>query len=97
MAKQDMAYRNAWKSPFRGLGLVVLILTTIFIWLLERPWGALPALGRLIDPVNGCWANAEPVNKNFSAELNLPVTNTAAVWFDGRMVPHIHAGKDHDL
>jgi penicillin amidase len=38
------------------------------------------------------------VNKNFSADLKLPaVKGGATVWFDSRLVPHIHATNDHDL
>ncbi len=83
------------KSPFRGVGL--LVITTILVYVLNKPMGGLPAIGGLLDPVSGCLANAEPVNKNFSADLKFPVKQNATVWFDDRMVPHIHAANDHDL
>ncbi len=81
------------------LGVLVLIIVTIVVYILDKPPVLLgiPAIGRLLDPVNGCWASAEPVNKNFSADLKFPVTHNASVWFDKRMVPHIHADNDHDL
>ena len=33
--------------------VLVLILATSVVLLLDRPLGSLPALGRLLDPVNG--------------------------------------------
>ncbi len=79
-------------------GWVLLVVVTILVFLLDKsPKPGVPAIGRLLDPVNGCWANAEPVNRNFSADLKLPVTNNATVWYDKRLVPHIHADNDHDL
>ena len=83
------------RSPVRGVGL--LITTTILVYVLNKPMGGLPAIGRLLDPVSGCLANAEPVNKNFSADLKFPLKQNATVWFDDRMVPHIHAANDHDI
>lgn len=79
-------------------GLGSLIFLVGLVYLLNHPMGSLPALGRLIDPVNGCWANAESVNKNFTLHTKFPGINSAsAVWFDDRLVPHIHAGNDHDV
>jgi len=78
-------------------GWLLLVITTVLIYTLNRPIGPLPALGRLLDPVNGCWANAEPIDKNFSADLKFPGAHNATVWYDGRLVPHIHADNDHDL
>lgn len=83
------------RSPFRGLGLLVVI---ALVWVLDHPIGSTPAIGRLLDPVNGCWANAEPVNKDFNADHKFPgVQHTTTVWIDSQMVPHIHAANDHDL
>jgi penicillin amidase len=80
------------------LGVMLLLLTITIVIVLDRPIGALPAIGRLIDPINGCWANAEPVNKNFSDDLKFSgIKGTATVWYDDRMVPHIHADNEHDL
>jgi penicillin amidase len=75
-----------------------LVLTIGFVYLLDNPIGSLPAIGRLLDPIQGCWVNAEPVHYDFSqnikaATLQHPVT----VWLDSRMVPHIHAASDYDV
>jgi penicillin amidase len=78
--------------------ILVLVFTTIFILLLDRPLGSLPALGRLLDPINGCWANAEAVKKDFNLKIGLPALHKpVSVWMDERMVPHIYAADDHDL
>ena len=90
-----MSRHTKRRSPVWGW--VLLILTTMLVYILNKPVGPLPAIGKLLDPVNGCWVSAEPVNKDFSADLKFPVANNATVWFDNRMVPHIHADNDHDL
>ncbi|MES2704866.1 MAG: penicillin acylase family protein [Bacteroidota bacterium] len=84
------------KNPLKGLAL--LLLTVVVVVLLNIPLGSLPAIGKLLDPVNGSLANADPVDEDFTAELDLPAMKGAAtVWFDDRLVPHIHAANDHDL
>ena len=88
--------QNKGKSSIWGW--VLLIIVTVLVYLLDKsPKPGVPAIGRLLDPVNGCWANAEPVNKSFSADLKLPVNNNATVRYDKRLVPHIHADNDHEI
>ena len=78
--------------------VLVLILATSVVLLLDRPLGSLPALGRLLDPVNGAMAAAESVDKSFDLELhNKLIEQEVKVWFDKRLVPHISAKNDHDL
>jgi penicillin amidase len=86
-------------KPMRKVfGVILLLLAITIVFILDRPLGALPAIGRLIDPINGCWANAESVNKNFSENLKFSgIKGTGTVWYDDRMVPHIHAANEHDL
>jgi penicillin amidase len=79
-------------------GILLLVITMALVYTLDHPLGGVPAIGRLIDPVNGCWANAEAVDKNFSADLKFPgIEHEATVWMDEQLVPHIHAGTEHDL
>lgn len=79
-------------------GVLLLIITSALIYVLDKPMRALPALGRLVDPINGCWANAEPVNKDFSETLKFPgIQHGATVWLDEQMIPHIHAANDRDV
>jgi len=78
--------------------IILLIITAGFIYVLDNPAGSLPAIGRLLDPVNGCWANAEPVDANFTFDLQLnELHHPVKVWFDDRMIAHVHAADDHDL
>ena len=65
----------------------MVVLTTVVIYLLDKPMGSLPALGRLLDPIHGCWANAESVNKDFSEIHKFEGVHGATVWFDERLVP----------
>lgn len=85
------------RRPSKIGGYFVLILTTILVYILNKPIGSLPAIGQLIDPINGFWANAEAKNENFSFSDKLPfIKAPATVWFDERLVPHIHATSDYD-
>ena len=77
--------------------IIALVFTTILIFLLDRPLGSLPALGKLLDPVNGFWANAEPVNKSFTRNVHLRIQKPVSVSFDDRLVPHVYAASDEDL
>ncbi|RYE22925.1 MAG: penicillin acylase family protein [Sphingobacteriales bacterium] len=81
----------------KAVAILVLVLTTILIFLLNRPMGALPALGKLLDPVNGFWANAESVNTSFDGDIKLHTQAQVSVSFDDRLVPHIYANNDNDL
>lgn len=82
----------------RVAAFVVTVLTTAFVWALDKPLGSLPALGRLLDPVNGWAANAESTDKDFNAEFSLEgLHRPVNVWLEDRMVPHIRAQNDHDL
>ena len=78
--------------------LLLPVITIILIVILSRPIGALPALGTLLDPVNGWAANAEPVNTDFTLEFSLPgLHHPVTVAIEDRLVPHIKAADDHDL
>ncbi|HTN47700.1 MAG TPA: penicillin acylase family protein [Flavipsychrobacter sp.] len=78
--------------------VIVTLLTAALVFILDRPMGSLPPLGRLLDPVSGWAANAESTTKNFNEKLSLKgLQQPVAVWFEERMVPHIQAQNDHDL
>jgi penicillin amidase len=83
----------------RLLRVLPLLLTIAVIYLLDHPLGgSLPALGRLIDPLNGAMAAAEPVDENFNKSLKMPgLQAPASIWLDTSLIPHIRAGNDHDL
>ncbi len=88
---------NRRPKSHRVWGYLLLIITTCLVYVLNKPMGKLPAIGRLLDPVNGCWANAEPVSKDFTERYVFPTLNSnTTVWIDDRLVPHIHAANEHD-
>ncbi len=73
------------------------LLTIILIFLLNTT-ALLPApLGKLLAPQSGLWQNAEPVNKDYSADLSFAgLKQNAEVYFDERMVPHVFAENATD-
>lgn len=80
------------------IAILPLIFTSLLVYFLTKPMGSIPALGKLLDPVTGCWASAESVNKNFNNKLKLDgLKEGVTVSFDERLVPHIQAGNDYDL
>ncbi len=83
----------------RVLRAILFIAITVgLIYVLDKPLGSVPAIGRLLDPIHGCLANAEPVGKDFTTKLKLPsLQHPVTIWLDNRMVAHIHAENDHDL
>ncbi len=77
-----------------------LILAVLVVVALDRPWlgGKLPALGKLLDPVNGWAANAEPVAKDYSGSFHIAgLQKPVSIAMEDRLVPHICAENDHDL
>lgn len=95
---------------FFTLGLLALIGVAL-LWVLDthNPFGSpVPAMGRLINPVSGFWANAEPQAALPNLKLRFPkhkwyeghFTNAQGrpieVVFDQRRVPHIFAKTAED-
>jgi penicillin amidase len=79
--------------------LIALAFSVAWIVLLNRPMGSIPALGRLLNPVNGFFANAEPADET-GQSFHLPqdqLKQAVTVTFDARLVPHITAENDEDL
>ncbi|MEO6831307.1 MAG: penicillin acylase family protein, partial [Chitinophagaceae bacterium] len=82
----------------RILRIIPLLLTITIIWLLNHPIGALPAIGKIIDPINGAMAAAENVSEDFNKNLTLKgIEAPVEVWLEDRLVPHIRAQNAHDL
>ncbi len=79
--------------------LLAFVLALGWVLLLNHPVGSIPALGRLLNPVNGYFANAEAASEKGQSfllpgeKLQQPVTVT----FDERLIPHITARNDEDL
>ncbi|MBS1643854.1 MAG: penicillin acylase family protein [Bacteroidetes bacterium] len=82
----------------RWFRIFPLAITVGLLWLLHHPMGKLPALAKIIDPVNGALAAAEDVQENFNKNLKLiGIQAPVQIWMEERLVPHIQAQNDHDL
>ena len=78
--------------------IISAIVTTGLIYALNKKWGDIPPFGKFLSPQQGFWQNAEAVDKDFAAELNLAgLKGKAEVYFDERLVPHVFAENDDDL
>lgn len=76
---------------------ITLFITLVLIFVFNSRWGQIPPLGDFLSPREGFWANAEPVNKDFSGRIHVKgVEQRTDVWLDSRLVPHILAQNDHD-
>lgn len=85
----------------RFLKFILLALFGVgLLWVLNthNPFGsALPAMGPLLNPVSGFWANAEKKGALSDQSLSLPgLKSTVTVKFDDRRVPHIFAKNNAD-
>ncbi len=77
--------------------IVSLIAAAGLTYALNRPLGAIPALGQLFSPFEGFWQNGE-------SKLSLPPANLQLagakdeidIVFDDNHVPHVFAKNDHD-
>jgi penicillin amidase len=59
---------------------------------------AIPPLGKLLDPVNGFWQNAETAEVPDTEFLDLQgLDKEVEIIFDDRLVPHIFASTPRDL
>jgi penicillin G amidase len=81
--------------------VLTIAITAGLIYVLNTTWKiggqSVPALGKFLNPQRGCWQNAEPVNKDFNAELKFPqLGGRVTVYLDERLVPHIFAEKEND-
>ena len=80
-------------TPF----LISAVITTGLVYGLNKKWGSIPPIGKFLSPQYGIWQNAEPADKDFTAELKIPgLKDKAEVYFDERLVPHVFAQNDED-
>ncbi len=77
--------------------LISSAITILFIIAFDTRWGQAPAIGEFLSPQHGFWQNAEPVDKDFGQDLQLPgLREPAEIYLDDRLVPHIFAANDDD-
>lgn len=76
------------------LAVAVLVASSLA---LSRRFGALPALGPLLDPANGVWALARGADPSGAARARMPgLTADVRIVVDDRGVPHIFAANQLD-
>lgn len=82
----------------RVIPLVISAFITIALVLVFNTKLVLPApLGKLLAPQSGLWQNAEPADKDFSADLKFDqLKGKTEVYFDERLVPHVFAENETD-
>lgn len=77
--------------------LIFGVITTALIFILNSSVLLPVPLGKLLNPQNGLWQNAEPADKDFSADLKFSqLKGKAEVYFDERLVPHVFAENELD-
>ena len=83
----------------RILPLLFSVACTILLVIILNTKLVAPApLGALLSPQHGLWQNAEPADKNFSADLKFPqLKGKASVYFDEKLVPHVFAEQENDV
>lgn len=78
--------------------IISLLAAAGLTYALNRPLGAVPALGRLFSPFEGFWQNGESKLDLPPTDLQLEgVQDEVNVVFDDNRVPHVFAKNDHDL
>ncbi|MFM9907766.1 MAG: penicillin acylase family protein [Chitinophagaceae bacterium] len=83
----------------RKIPFAISIFSTIgLVWVLNKPWGSIPVLGKFFSPQHGFWQNAENTNLESTISLNFPeLKDKVDVYFDERLVPHVFAQNESDL
>jgi len=77
--------------------LISAAITILLVIAFNVPWGQIPPIGKFLSPQHGFWQNAEPVDKDFGEDLQLPgLKDPAEIYLDDRLVPHIFAANDAD-
>ena len=79
--------------PFLLSSAITILLVVVF----NTRWGAAPPFGEFLSPQHGFWQNAEPIDKDFSQDLQVPgLKDPAEIYLDDRLVPHIFAANEAD-
>jgi penicillin G amidase len=80
-----------------GKFLISLLLTIGLIYVLNKKWGSIPPLGKMLSPQHGFWQNAETKAdlSNQSYQFT-QLKGAASVYMDNRLVPHVFAQHNED-
>ena len=75
-----------------------LIISVALLFLLNKKQGSIPPAGKLLDPFQGFWANAETEILDIDKEsLTAGLHENVTVQYEDNLIPHIYAQNDHDL
>src|SRR5580692_582936 len=78
--------------------LAAICVSVVVLGVLAFGYGPLPALGRVLEPVNGVWASAAGGVLPHSQRLDIPgLKHSVLVSFTAEGVPSIQAADDADL
>jgi penicillin G amidase len=78
--------------------IISTFITLVLIFVLNRNWGPVPAMGKFLSPQEGFWQNAVSSKSDYNADLKLPgLKGRVSVYLDERLVPHVFAENDQDL
>lgn len=78
-------------------GIALFLIMIIIIFLLNKPFGDTPALGKFLSPTHGFWKSTS-LKENRKTKLELMcIKNTATIVYDEIGIPHIFADNVEDL
>ncbi|MEM7484926.1 MAG: penicillin acylase family protein [Bacteroidota bacterium] len=76
--------------------LFSLALTIGIFYVLNTKLGAIPPLGKFLNPSSGIWQNE--TDETITGEVVIPgLTEKVTVHYDELMIPHVFAQNEHDL
>lgn len=82
----------------RIFSLLPLLLLIGLVIVLDRPWGSIPALGKLLTPFHGYFQQIEGAEGHGNLTFDLSgLQDEVEVFYDQNAVPHIFAQNDEDL
>ncbi|HEY0261909.1 MAG TPA: penicillin acylase family protein, partial [Chitinophagales bacterium] len=77
--------------------LLSFFIAAVLVFILNRPLGAAPALGKFFSPFDGFWQNAESTTFSDETYYFDGLKDSVEVVFDKRLVPHVFAKNEQDL
>ncbi len=78
--------------------LISVLIAGALVFGLNKKWGQIPPIGKLLDPYNGFWHNATNREVDFAEKVAIPnLSDEVVVYYDSILIPHIYAQNDYDL
>jgi penicillin amidase len=76
--------------------LISLVFTIAIFYALNTKLGAIPPVGKFLNPSSGIWQNE--TDETITGEVSIPgLTDKVTVHYDAQMIPHVFAQNEHDL